>query len=375
MIPAMIPAATPTGTFPMIGPSAAPLAPMAVVIGGVKRTDPEPGLRFCFKPATSRKSGVALRRRFAAAVALLSLAAVFALPARAETVNLPATVEVDSAGITVATLVPELAAKPIGGLKLADAPEFGRSETLTRDAVAALLREKAPEFAVTNWTGAPAVKIGRKARTLTEDEVRQWLVATLQNEHVRDRGELELRITRSWKAVSVPDEALEFRLVDLPLSGIGPSFVARVAVECAGSRITTVQVPVQAKVWKEVLVAGSTLMRGQSLAGAEVRTERRDVLMTRDYVTPDQVAGGGHELVSNVTMGQLLTGRALRVKPAVTRGTVVDGLVTDGAMTISMKVEVLEDGAIGQNLRVRNVKTRREMLGKVQNEQTIVLYL
>ena len=42
-------------------------------------------------------------------------------------------------------------------------------------------------------------------------------------------------------------------------------------------------------------------------------------------------------------------------------------------MTISLKVEVLEEGAVGQSVRVRNPVSKREFRGKVQNEQTILV--
>jgi flagella basal body P-ring formation protein FlgA len=337
-----------------------------------RATDP----RFSFNPEQPRRSGYLRRRSFASAMSLLAIAfSMVAARLSARTLEVAAEVEVDSSGVLLGALVPSLASEPSGGLKVADSPEFGRMITVERTAIEALLREQAPGITVTNWTGAGSVKVQRKSRPLGEDEIRGWLTDALQREQVRDRGELELRITGQWKPVAVPDEPLKFRVVDLPLNGIGSSFIARVAVDCGETRIGTWPVMVQAKIWRDVLVAGSTLVKGQPLVGADVRSERRDLLLTRDYITPEALEKGSLEFVTSVSRGQLVTGRALRVRPAVTRGTIVDGLVADGAMTISIKVEVLEDGVVGQNLRVRNLKTRREMLGKVQNEQTIVLYL
>jgi flagella basal body P-ring formation protein FlgA len=40
-----------------------------------------------------------------------------------------------------------------------------------------------------------------------------------------------------------------------------------------------------------------------------------------------------------------------------------------------MKVEVLEDGAPGQIIRARNPISRRDVSGKVLNEQTILVTL
>ena len=57
------------------------------------------------------------------------------------------------------------------------------------------------------------------------------------------------------------------------------------------------------------------------------------------------------------------------------RGQLVDGLVRDGTLNISLKVEVLADGLPGQTVRVRNPKTKREFHAKVQDEQTVVINL
>jgi flagella basal body P-ring formation protein FlgA len=53
----------------------------------------------------------------------------------------------------------------------------------------------------------------------------------------------------------------------------------------------------------------------------------------------------------------------------------VEAVFQDGPLTISLKVETLEDGALGQMVRVRNPKTRRELSGKVQNEDLILIAL
>ena len=50
-------------------------------------------------------------------------------------------------------------------------------------------------------------------------------------------------------------------------------------------------------------------------------------------------------------------------------------VLQDGALSITMKVEVLEDGAPGQIIRARNPISRRDVSGKVLNEQTILITL
>jgi flagella basal body P-ring formation protein FlgA len=50
-----------------------------------------------------------------------------------------------------------------------------------------------------------------------------------------------------------------------------------------------------------------------------------------------------------------------------------DALVQDGTLSITLKVEVLQDGVPGQIIRVRNAQTRRDILGKVLNDQTLIV--
>jgi flagella basal body P-ring formation protein FlgA len=61
------------------------------------------------------------------------------------------------------------------------------------------------------------------------------------------------------------------------------------------------------------------------------------------------------------------------MRPVVLRGQLIDALMVDGTLQISLKVEVLSDGLPGQTIRVRNPKTKREFYAKVQIDQTVLI--
>src|SRR6185436_13099903 len=129
----------------------------------------------------------------------------------------------------------------------------------TRTRIAEALRSAAPEIAVTNWAGAQQVRISRRARLLNEVEINEMLKSQLQREHVRDRGELELRLLRSWTPISVPDELLSVKLLDLPASGLSANFIARFELGTPREVVGGWQIPLQAKIWREAWVARSPL--------------------------------------------------------------------------------------------------------------------
>lgn len=282
--------------------------------------------------------------------------------------------EVDGEGIFLDQIVTTTPPLPLPHLRLAPAPTVGQVTLLTRTQVVAWIQSRAPAVTTTHWTGPEQAKVTRRTRSLDETELKEMLQTTLQQNHVKDRGELEIRLSRPWTSIAVADEPLTLKVVDLPASGVGANFIVRFEIWAGQEKLGSWQVASTAKVWREVFVAESPLKRGQLLRTAPILRERRDVLALRDVAVVSVGEQTGElELRENVAAGQPIYARSLRVRPVVFRGSIVDGMMFEGGMTITLKVEVLEDGLPGHVVRVRNPRTRREMLGKVQNEQTILI--
>jgi hypothetical protein len=150
---------------------------------------------------------------------------------------LPA-VLVDSRGVYLHQIIstPRTDLSPI---RLADAPAFGQTVSLSRAQCIALLQKAAPEQGtnISGASGAAQVRISRRARLLAETELHALLTATLQGQVVKDRGELELRLSRTWTSVSVPDEPLALKVLDLPASGVSPNFIARFEIVSGPDRV------------------------------------------------------------------------------------------------------------------------------------------
>jgi flagella basal body P-ring formation protein FlgA len=57
----------------------------------------------------------------------------------------------------------------------------------------------------------------------------------------------------------------------------------------------------------------------------------------------------------------------------VDRGDIVNGWIKRGLLQINLKVEVMEEAAPGQLVRVKNIRTKKYMRGVVQDENSIVI--
>ena len=281
---------------------------------------------------------------------------------------------VSSEGVFLDDLALNVDGSPLPRVRCADAPAFGQSLILSRAQVAdAVVRSGMA--APTNWSGTTRVSITRRSRILGEADVLALMRATLQDQYVKTRGDLDLRLTRPWTPVRIPDEPLTLRVLDLPSSGISSYFILRFELLAANVSVGTWQAPLQARIWREILVARQQLRRGDALAEADFIRERRDQLTTRESVSEFPEGAGAWELTENLQPGQPLAPRSAHLRPVVRRGQSAEGLVQDGALNISLKIEILEDGAPGQIVRARNPQSRREFRGKVIDEKSLQLLL
>ncbi|HVM59900.1 MAG TPA: flagellar basal body P-ring formation chaperone FlgA [Verrucomicrobiae bacterium] len=210
--------------------------------------------------------------------------------------------------------------------------------------------------------------------TLDEDGLRGLLTASLQRDYVRDLGELELTLGRPWTALVISNAPVTLKVTEVPTMGVTENFIVRFDLMANGQRLGSWQMPVSARIWRDVWVAQSALHRGELFAASDCLRERRDVLTCRQAYLGD-ADRTTREISENISAGAVILERHVRPRTVVRRGQVAEAVVRDGAMEISLKVEVLEDGALGQQVRVRNPQSNREFRGKVENEGTISVSL
>ncbi|HXP63129.1 MAG TPA: flagellar basal body P-ring formation chaperone FlgA [Dongiaceae bacterium] len=224
-------------------------------------------------------------------------------------------------------------------------------------------------------TNAAARQTTPPKRRLEEDELCLLLNAALQRQLGTEGGRWELSFTRPWTAVKVPDVPLTIEILEPASDHFASTCIVRFELRAGGDLVGSWQIPIQARLWRDVLVARKALQRGQPLNDADLAKERRDALTLHEPLCQLPAEASACELASSVPAGTPLTARVVRIRPVVFRGQTAEAVVRDGVMVISLKVEVLEEGVPGQMVRVRNLQSRRELRGKVENEQTISIPL
>lgn len=140
---------------------------------------------------------------------------------------------------------------------------------------------------------------------------------------------------------------------------------------CEGSAPWTIFMPAQVKLFRQVVVAVQPLKRAHVLEDADIALVERDVgLLTQGYLT-DPARVVGQKLRRPVVNDQVLAPVFLEQAEAVRKGDQVVILARTATINVKMPGEALSDGAPGQQIRVRNLRSQRIIKARVIEPGTV----
>ncbi len=113
-----------------------------------------------------------------------------------------------------------------------------------------------------------------------------------------------------------------------------------------------------------VAVAAGDLPRGAVLTLKDVRLLEKDISTLREpYLEVDTLVGKG--LRRAVKAGEVLQKGVLATLPVVRRGELVLMTVRSGALVLTASGAALDNGGLGETIRVRNSSSQKEVVGRI----------
>jgi flagella basal body P-ring formation protein FlgA len=139
-----------------------------------------------------------------------------------------------------------------------------------------------------------------------------------------------------------------------------------VNVRCSEPVAWSIFVPVRVERYTEVVVVAKALSRQQIIQPGDVRLERLEsTQLAHGYF--DEIASViGQQTKRALTPGEVLSDAHVVAPKLVARGQQVTLFSARPGLTVRMKGEALEDGAVGQRIRVRNRTSKRIVEGYVE---------
>ena len=278
--------------------------------------------------------------------------------------------EVNGDGVYLSDLLESKTGEAIPAIMIDVSPSWGTIREYSSQDLIKLINEKAQGVEVVSSEADIKPSISRSSRALGSREVLELLRVELLKSHVFKQGELELESIRPWKTLLVPDGPVELRMVskiNYPTSQTSLRF----QLMDGGVPFGVFSAPVKMSLWKEAWVATGQITRGNLLPKVQLERQRVNMIMVRQDLWEGNPSDGRYWFRENISPGRLVYSRAVVMKPVVRRGSLAKAVVSTGLVRVSTSVKVLEDGAPGEAVRVQNIRTRKELIGEVLDENTI----
>ena len=138
-----------------------------------------------------------------------------------------------------------------------------------------------------------------------------------------------------------------------------------VKIRCEGTGPWTVFVPAQVKLLRDVVTVTRPLRRDTVISEGDVALREKDVgTLTQGYLTSlDQVVG--MKLIRPTVMDQVISPAHLEQPAIVRKADHVVITASAGSLAVKMPGEALSDGGMGEQIRVRNMNSKRVVKARV----------
>ncbi len=136
-------------------------------------------------------------------------------------------------------------------------------------------------------------------------------------------------------------------------------------VRCEGTSPWTIFVPAQVRIFQGVLIANRPLKRLAVLSASDLKLAERDIgLLNQGYLTAIEQAVG-KKLTRQLLTDQILAPNYLKQAEVVRKGDHVVITARSAGISVRMGGEALTDGALGEQIRVRNRGSERVIRARI----------
>ncbi|MCV9919396.1 flagellar basal body P-ring formation chaperone FlgA [Pseudomonas sp. BT-42-2] len=138
-----------------------------------------------------------------------------------------------------------------------------------------------------------------------------------------------------------------------------------VRVRCDSSAPWTVFVPAQVKLFREVVVMVRPLKRESVVGEGDVALRERDVGTLNQGFLTDLDQALGMKLLRPAVLDQVLTPQHLEQAEVIRKGDHVVIIARSGSLSVRMPGEALSKGGLSEQIRVRNLNSKRVVKARV----------
>jgi len=267
---------------------------------------------------------------------------------------------IESASVADDSSIVELRKIPLGS-----SPRAG--ETLTIEGVSVLekLKDSGVRLNTLLYTFPKEIRITRAYREVSQDELERALKSFLLTQ---DR-QIEVKQVLADQPIKVPADAPHVEVVALkatPPGHFGIDYRSH-----ASSGDVRFQMKAVAEEWRVVPTAVRPLKRGDVVTAADIRLTKMSAASLNSGVLEQVGDVVDMALLKDVGQGEIFTAKTVKVPAVVEAGSKVTMVFRRGRLEATATGIALEDGAIEQEISVRNESSKKVVRARVSEKGVV----
>lgn len=174
------------------------------------------------------------------------------------------------------------------------------------------------------------------------------------------------------ESFKIPDGELDV-IVDLDNNQFAPKKYATVTIMVNGKKVKKFPTPLVLNLYKKVWVATENIERNKSLTEANFTLDKKDVTSNYSIIIDADKDISDYIAVRNIKSGEVIDRRYVMPRPDVTRNTPVSVVFDAGGVKVVVDAQSMQDGCIGDVIKVRSNEYKKYYTGKVISTNQILV--
>jgi len=253
---------------------------------------------------------------------------------------------------------------PLADVRLLTSPDPGQEQEVSVELINTNLLQRAPDLGDVRWTGASAVKIRRDGIAIDQPKIEKIVSDYIDaNRGFLPQARISFKALRFPPLFFLPRGHLTTEVIPSDPQ-ILDSHRLSILFRIDGQTMENLSLRGEFEAVAPAVVAATDLSRGTVLSAQDLNLVTTNIVGLRNpcFDIEELV---GKVLKRSVRQGNFLDRSAVEFPPVVARGELVTMVLKHGAMELTARGEARQDGQMGETIRVRNLGSKRDVLGKV----------
>ena len=177
-----------------------------------------------------------------------------------------------------------------------------------------------------------------------------------------------------YNSIEIPTGNLKIN-VSVNMRYFMPYTIARVEILVNNKEVRSFGVPVRLQVWDKVWVASGTINRGETFSDSNIRLENKEISMIAEKAVRENSILEGNLVKKCFVPGEIIDQRFIESVPDVMKSSQVSLIFKTSTIIVNLPGEALDNGKIGDYIKVRNKNYKKDYIGKVIGSNTVLINL